>query len=357
LKIAYLISHDISKNDGVTKKIKGHVDEWIKSGCKVKVFAIVPHIADSILDAQKYLLGDYLSNRLTKNKKLLTDMENFKPDCVYFRYDTWSLTLNHILKKYKSIAELNTYDLGEFYLLMKKEKTIKSILRYFIYKLLRGAILSKVAGIVGVTKEIAEHNSVSKYGKKYTFIPNGIDLNKFKTIKDGGKNDRIGLFFIGTPNQPWHGIDIIEELAVNFPQYDFHIVGIDGVSKNNIFYHGYLNDECYMEIIGKCHICIGTLALHRKNMREACPLKVREYLALGFPIIIGYDDTAFMKQQALPSYVLKIDPVKIDYKSIECFIESVKHYIVTHSEIEAVISSRSTEAERLNFIKSVSLAN
>lgn len=48
-----------------------------------------------------------------------------------------------------------------------------------------------------------------------------------------------------------------------------------------------------------CQVCIGTLALHRKNMTEASPLKTREYLAHGFPVIIGYKDTAFYNQNQI----------------------------------------------------------
>ena len=40
-------------------------------------------------------------------------------------------------------------------------------------------------------------------------------------------------------------------------------------------------------------VAIGTLSLHTKQMEEACPLKVREYLAWGLPVIIGYKDTEF----------------------------------------------------------------
>lgn len=353
MKIAYLISHNISRNDGVTKKIKGQIDEWQKLGCKVKVFAIVPHAADSILDAQKYLLGNYLSSRLTKINKLLADMEDFGPDCVYFRYDTWSMTLSHILKKYKSIAELNTYDLGEFYLLMKKEKTVKSALRYFVYKLLRGAILSKVAGIVGVTKEIAEHPSVLRYKKKCVVIPNAIDLSKFEIIKTGIKGNRIGLFFIGTPNQPWHGVDIIEFLSQHMPQYDFHIVGINGKNGNNLFWHGYLCKKDYISILKKCHICIGSLAIYRNQMFEACPLKVREYLALGYPVIIGYEDTAFLHVKNKIDFIYKIDPQNINVSDVQIFIEKMYAKVVTASEVEKYISASVIEKQRVSFFVDV----
>ncbi|WP_198264123.1 hypothetical protein [sulfur-oxidizing endosymbiont of Gigantopelta aegis] len=39
------------------------------------------------------------------------------------------------------------------------------------------------------------------------------------------------------------------------------------------------------------NIAIGTLSLHKKNMKEASALKVREYVAYGLPVILGYIDS------------------------------------------------------------------
>jgi hypothetical protein len=35
---------------------------------------------------------------------------------------------------------------------------------------------------------------------------------------------------------------------------------------------------------------LSSFALHRQNMRQACTLKVREYLRLGLPVYAGYQD-------------------------------------------------------------------
>ena len=46
----------------------------------------------------------------------------------------------------------------------------------------------------------------------------------------------------------------------------------------------------YEAILASSDVALGTLALHRKGMSEAAPLKVREYLLRGIPVVIGYDD-------------------------------------------------------------------
>lgn len=354
MKIAYLIAHDIKRNDGVTKKIIAQKNEWIKNAGDVQIFCLIPQKGYSILEANQYETNNsYIKNRLIKNKKLLIDLENFNPDIVYFRYDTWSNTLNTILNKYNVIADINTNDIGEFYYLFKKEKTIKSFIRFLVYKFLRGFVLSKVKGIVTITKELAQARNFTKYNKPTVYISNSIDTDKFKTIKKQN-NGKIELFFIGTPNQPWHGVDIVENIANNLKNFIFHIVGIDGTSRENIYYHGYLQQDRYFEILQKCSVCIGSLAMYRNKMYESNSLKIREYIALGFPIILGCQDVAYQDVQQQPPWMKIIDTEnELDIKNIESFILSMKDFILK-DEDKILVSSSYVEKKRYDFFINLS---
>ncbi len=351
MKIAYILYHDIVSNSGVTKKIKDQVEKWIKKGHKVQIYTFVPRKGTSILDAQQYLTTSPLQ-RIKTNKKMLSDVETFKPDVIYYRYDIWGATISTILNKYRVVVELNTLDIHEFWLLFRKNKTIRSFLIYLAYRVMRGFILRKVKGIVGVTKEITDDYSVAKYKKKSVYIPNGINLDEYKTIKQPGYYaSRTALFFMGTPQQPWHGVDIIEELAKQLPQYDFHIVGMNGdKSVSNLYWHGYLQKDDYITIMKECHVCIGTLALYRNKLQEACPIKVREYLAYGYPTIIGYKDTAFIEH--FPDFLFYLDPSLNNIKEMIDFIEKNKNRIVQHDEIYT-ISTEYTETNRLLFFEEI----
>lgn len=355
MKIAYLIRHDITKNDGVTKKILGHISNWKRMGCDVQVFAYVPQVGKSILPANQYVMYGAIKSRLVKDYSLLVDIENFSPDLIYFRYDTWSRSLGKLLNKYPSVVELNTLDLAEYFSLMKFEKNIKSFLRYVAYKILRGFVLRKVVGIVSVTHEINDDESNSQYNKPSVVVPNGIDLDTYKTMKPAAiLGARTSLFFIGTPGQPWHGVDLIEQLAVKMPNIDFHIVGIEGAGLSNVFYHGYLPIEKYTILLKQCAICIGTLGLHRKNMTEACPLKVREYLAYGYPVILGYQDTAFIDQHIKPKFVHTINlaadlPDNI-VTAIQHFIDENKDIVISHEEIH-FLDTKFLEQKRIAFFE------
>jgi glycosyltransferase involved in cell wall biosynthesis len=348
MRIAYLINHDISKNDGVTKKILSQINSWKQEGHGVEVFCTTPSLGDSILPAKQYLFSSYIKSRLKVNDELVANVKQYSPSIIYFRYDTWSKTLSLLMKEYKVITELNTNDLDEYYLLMKKERSLKAILRYLSYYFLRSKVLANVSGIVSVTKEIMHLPSVKKFRKPSEYIPNGIDISKFHVVKEGIE-ERTGLFFIGTPNQPWHGIDLIEIIASKLPEFDFHIVGVDGVSQSNIYYYGYLVKDEYVKILKKCHICIGSLALFRNNMSEACPLKVREYLANGFPTVVGYNETAFLNQET-PSWFKKIDVENLN--EIKKFVIENRDVILSHEDVVRYIDSKMIEKKRLQFFAS-----
>lgn len=352
MKIAYLIAHDIGRNDGVTKKIVAQQKEWINNGGEVNIFCVLPEKCTSILKANQYPMGTgYIKSRLSKNLKLLEDLDNFNPDVIYFRYDTWSVTLNAILKKYKVIADINTNDVGEFSYLFKKERTVKSLLRFLAYKFLRGFIFRQVDGIVTITRELATAHDFSKYQKPTVHISNSIDTEIFTTIKKSN-HKKIELFFIGTPNQPWHGVDILEKISLKLPDFNFHVVGIDGVSTNNLIYHGYLQQKEYVEILNRCSICIGSLAMYRNNMYESNSLKVREYIALGFPIILGCQDVAFLDVEQ-PSWMKIIDTQKVlDIEGIESFILNMSDHVLNGND-KLLVSSSYNEKIRYEFFEKV----
>jgi hypothetical protein len=88
-------------------------------------------------------------------------------------------------------------------------------------------------------------------------------------------------------------------------------------------------------------------------MNEACPLKVREYLAYGLPIIIGYSDTDFLER---PDFILTLpnheNNVNESLSEIEKFVlkwkgKRVPRDMITHIDI------CEKEKQRLSFFQSV----
>lgn len=113
-----------------------------------------------------------------------------------------------------------------------------------------------------------------------------------------GAADAVRFVFLGSAGQAWHGVDHIAELAAAKPHWRFDIVGVERGElalpiPPNMTFHGRLLQRGYQPLLDRADIAIGTLALYRKGMEEASPLKVREYLANGLPVITAYRETDF----------------------------------------------------------------
>ena len=101
-------------------------------------------------------------------------------------------------------------------------------------------------------------------------------------------------FFIGSLDQSWQGTEQLYDLARQLPKSMFHIVGPGAStmrSPSNVVLHGELSSEDYRQIAESCSVAFSTLGQNITGMSEASPLKSREYLAMGLPVIGRYLDT------------------------------------------------------------------
>lgn len=343
MKIAYIISGKFEKEEGVEKKIFNQIKEWEKHGNEVKLFCFTKNPVTSLfnsLDIEIIPIKNYLD--LAINPFLTKAILNWKPDIIYFRQYRFTISFYIMFKKIPTIIEYNTDDI--------EESKITTNFWIRVFNLLTRDIMNySAAGFVTVTHELEE--KLRRYNKPTVTIANGINKNLPK-IKRRTKEDKINALFIGTPNHPWHGVDKIYYLAAKLPDVDFHLVGIeDNIDLNNVHTYGYLSLEEYIKIIEFCDVAIGTLALHRKKMNEASPLKVREYLHFGLPVIIGYEDTDFIGMDE--DFILRIpndeNNVKDNLDLIYNFMKQSKQLTINREKI-AHIYFDEKEIKRLDFL-------
>jgi glycosyltransferase involved in cell wall biosynthesis len=225
-------------------------------------------------------------------------------DYIIIRYMVPDISSKRFIKKYgyKVITEHHTNELVE----LQSYKGISNKLRYMMEKVFAPNFLSKVKGIIAVTYEIEQIELGRSNIQNSTVISNGIDVNKTKITRcKEFDSSSITLIFVASFTALWQGVNrVLEGLS----QYDgtvkvtFLIVG--GISqdcKKKISKINRVNVE--IKVLGEKHnsdldklfeqsdIAISSLALHKKNMKEACSLKTREYIARGIPFVYGYDDT------------------------------------------------------------------
>lgn len=70
-------------------------------------------------------------------------------------------------------------------------------------------------------------------------------------------SERVDVYTTMRPgSEVIYGSKIIEELACAFPDFNFHIYGVEGTITGNIFYHGKVSEEEFNADIQNYHACL-----------------------------------------------------------------------------------------------------
>ena len=359
MKIAYVAQVHTSSL-GVYKKICGQASVWKEQGHKVELFLASQNAPPSQSVFPLWPRFNLCNPRLALLWKLLL----FRPEIVYFREEGVSLFLFLLLFFFRSIVfiEINGSTRRESKLTRNNFSQWRSDkLNIF----LQPFIIRAVAGIVSVSHELASFEEFS--GAKNTIIaPNSIALKQHSVVKKKDSHSPIKIAFLGSADQAWNGTSIIPDLAEALGTgFEFHIIGptVEQLFSDtssamaNVLVYGYLTQQDYLPILSYCHIGIGTLALHRKKQEEASPLKVREYIALGLPVILPYKDTAFI--DVCPDWVLELPNAPSTFEKSETinlireFCIKNKDRVVTHAESASYIDSYGLEGAKLEKLAEV----
>jgi hypothetical protein len=158
--------------------------------------------------------------------------------------------------------------------------------------------LRAATGVIGVTDEIAqyEYQRMGRRKLRVATFPNGIEY------ADGVVEDSRGgspnLLYVAGTFAVWHGLDLLLK-ALRASQEDvmLHLVGELteqdrrlAEQDNRIRLHGSMPRASIREIAALCDIGLSSFAMYRKHMRQACSLKVRDYLTMGLPVYGGDED-------------------------------------------------------------------
>jgi len=233
--------------------------------------------------------------RLAYYKLLMSKIDDF--DVLLLRHNTSNPLEYYFLKKINKPVFLVHHTLEGYELL--SNSSIKAKIKYSIERLYGDLSIKNAHGIIGVTDEIFSYENKrtnNKFKNKITY-PNGIFYNGIELLDS---RDLVvpEILFIASDFVPWHGLDLIlNELKNTNEEFILNIVGkvyqadISKAKKDNrVILHGLLNKDEMTEIIERSWIGLSSFALERKNMKEACTLKVREYLNGGLPVYSGHRD-------------------------------------------------------------------
>lgn len=346
MNIVYLLNFKNTPSErGVITKVNCEKKSLEKLGNDVKVITFnkenitmmdddITHISVAKTNGTQKNIFSKICMNIHLTKRIISYVKELKPDAIYIRDTKWFFNIYSKLSKLAPVfIEVQTDIFNEL-------KIGNNKIQYYFERVLKRKYFRKVKGIVAITSEIG--NIEKELNKIPIFIlGNGINSEKAKFIPKKAENDKINLLFIGSPNMQWHGVErLIDsfEKAPNKDKFFINIIGYEniyGCKEENIKFHGYISDDKYIDNIISCSdIGISTLSLYKNKMKEAAPLKARNYIQHGLPIVVGYKDVDLDKE----TFCLEVsnDDSIIDFKKIQEFYYKVRElrysgFIVEHS--------------------------
>ena len=364
MKGVYIAAIDYEKKEyfGVYKKIKGQIKAFSQLGFNV----------DSILikDSKIIIKNNIIDKKLPKpwysgfHKILLKEYKNIllKYEFVYIRFSRNDINFLKLLRylsanNIKVIVEIPTYPYDKEFDYNLKQNIYRIIDKYVSRNMYK------------YTYKIATTNSLDKiYNIDTVQIRNGVDTDSINITSSIKNNDVINL--VGIANlAKWHGYDRVINGMSNYyrnktvdKEVHFYVIG-EGLEKENLIkltnslclskYVHFLGAKIGKEldnIVGDMHIGVSSLALFRAGGGHD-PIKTKEFLAQGLPVIVGYNDK--LVDMTLP-YVIKVEECNeaIDFNyiverfnNIECESLEIRHYA------EKMLSWKAQMSKVVNLIR------
>ncbi len=357
IRIAYISLHwPRTHNSGVGKKIQSQIANWRSAGHRVRLFMHTERHepASDLIDADVFpfdVSGKLQTeiNRIHAMRAMLKAIQGYGPDIIYLRYGIYVYPVHRLMQIAPVVEEINTNDLTQ-------HAELGGI--YYLYnRFTRGILLRRVRGLVTVSRELAISSAFAPYRKPTCVIANGFGLDEFPQLP-APANHTPRLVFIGNPGYPWHGVDKLVDLARYCSDIHIDIVGYDKLPgfeslPPNLTLHGYQPVQEYQQVLARADVAISSLALHRVQLEEASPLKSRECLAFGLPLILAYTDTDLDQTEC--DFLLKIpnkeDNIQTHAQAIRDFAYRMRGRRAEREFLKKYIDTGQKEAIRLSFFK------
>ncbi|MFT3892224.1 MAG: glycosyltransferase [Anaerolineales bacterium] len=344
---------------GVGGKIVSQMHIWQERGHSARLFVPSPdHFQADDIDVFPYTTNVKLpvlksiSRIMARSKaasRLVDAVRRFKPDLIYLRYGRYTWPLDRIAHIAPMVVEINSDDLNE--------SRLYGRFLYWSNRFTRSIFLKKAAGLIAVSHEIGELPANKQYSIPICVVSNGIDLEQYTPLL-APKNETPAITLVGKPNL-WHGIEKLVPLAERYPDLTINIVGYTAQEftdpvPSNFHLLGFLHRDQVKEVLRVSDAAFGTLALHRKQMEEASPLKVREAAAHGIPLILGYQDTDLSDIRS--DCILQIPNTE---DNVERYAEQIHEFAYNMrgrrlgSDVAAIIDQKRKEDIRLAFFEQI----
>lgn len=343
MKICYICYFASPKAFGIGKKVASKIRLLNKANVSAQGIFLFDSSHNYLQHSNTSLipingLNDLISENPSKGYQLLfesisNNIKNLDFDLIILRYPWANQHLLNFLQAHpNTILEHNTKEEEELDMFLKniswrdkiyllRKGQIKTLNKARFDKsnenrFKRQCLQAALAGIC-VTDEISDYEKELSGGEYKTFtISNGIDVEKIKQkTANAFDGSQLRLIMVNSSPTKWHGVDrLLQGLKNNSKKHPIHLDIIGNIMpqlKKRILHlglddqvtlHGYKTGKELDVMFDNSHIGVGTLALHRINLKQGAVLKVREYLARGLPFFIGYEDVDLYKNDNLKPF-------------------------------------------------------
>jgi len=352
--ITYVLDWKDGPESGVAKKVISQIDAWGNCGIQVKLIVLTTESNSGAWNDVNQVAEVFSYSNYFVRARLRTNIFagiNKNKDLLYCRFGFFLPSQLWYLRKIKFFTEVNTLD--------SEETKHRSILLKIYRRITDSFVLKKSIVNFCVTNEIVQQLESRISKSNFILIPNSINLEKFRTLPPAGKN-KLRIAFVGSNNQVWHGVDRIFNLARYLPEIQFIVIGNNSYASDlrNIEFKNALYGTDLLKELKLCTVAISSLSLDANKMKQACPLKSREYLALGLPVIAGYQDVSFPNGAnfILQLYFSPNPNWNKLAESVENFAKFWQNRRVSHSDLKS-INQQIVERPRIQMISKVILGN
>lgn len=343
MRILYLTFEPQSATTGVGSKIKKQIEHWQLLGHAVRHVSLRPS-SEPTTEACAYPVRQARINATVSaflaRKAIARSIAEFTPDIIYMRQMMWFPGLGNALNRWPVIEEVNS----DF-----RSETRSGLKRYLFSAVARH--VRTLRGQVFVTSELRDW--LGESGRIATVIANGCDIVPVRRLPDSAAP--LSFIMSVSNDAVWNGLDILEQIAARMPDAVFSIAGPVQRSSPaaNVHYLGQKTQAELSELYAAADCGVGTLALHRKHMTEACPLKVRDYVGHGLPAFGAYFDTDLHDAPFfldVRNHLANLDDCVV---AIRTFARQWRTTPFPLELAEMLVANRQKEIRRLDFMKEV----
>jgi len=323
-KLVFIIFHGIREGDGVSNKIQSQINAFKNNNYIVDFSYLVQedgflkkrYYNDTLIETAKDRYYSQKYGYKYRYNALFKKIIEQNANAVYIRYTHFAnpifiLFLSKLKKKnIKILLEIPTYPYDNEYIDVKKikqklfiqtEKISRQLFKYYCDKIITLSSDKKI------------------FGTDTIIISNGIDIDTISIKKTEQNTDEYRLMGVADLRF-WHGFDrVIAGLndyysdENNKTKVYFDIIGDRNNKESNeykemveifgleeyVTFNGVVKTTDLGPFYDQADLAVGSLGIHRKELKEAKSIKSREYCAKGIPFIyagidIDFDDKKFI---------------------------------------------------------------